>query len=170
MEITADWNDRDQRERLQRSTVPYFSLPAPFDRYLLMPAAARPYFLSISQWILWTLKMIAGHRSIKKNISCDLSTWAWSMALASSLRVSGATFYGNTCLKPYWSFAFWLWLQNQLFLFCTLWLNEYRHCNCQAVATYFLENAPAESVQQCIKSACSITFIHNCLVWNIFGD
>lgn len=41
-----------------------FSLSAPFDWYLLMPAAAHSYFMSISHRIQWTLKMIAGHWSL----------------------------------------------------------------------------------------------------------
>lgn len=126
MEITTDWTNRDQRERQQRSTVLiplsfYFSLSAPFDWYLLMSAAAHPYFMSISHRIQWTLKMIAGHWSPfnrrTKNISCDLSIGLWSMAMASGLRVSRAIFYCNMCLEPYWSGTVSLWLQNKLFLF-----------------------------------------------------
>jgi len=82
MEITADWNDRDQRERQQRSTVPFsLSLSAPFDWYLSTPAAAHSYFMSISHRLQPTLKNdcrgIEAPFSHKKNkiLRCDLSTW-----------------------------------------------------------------------------------------------
>lgn len=47
-----------------------FSLSAPFDWYLLMPAAAHPYFMSVSHLRQWTLKMVIGcwhlfHRGIE---------------------------------------------------------------------------------------------------------
>lgn len=99
MEITVDWTDRNQRERLQRScphSTVLFCLCALFDWYLLMPAAAHPYFISISHRMQWMLKMIAGHSrpfNRRAKISYYFSFWLWSVAPASGLTVSRAVFY-----------------------------------------------------------------------------
>lgn len=104
MEITADWTDRAQRERRQRSTllVPLsfsFSFSAQFDWYLLMPAAAHPYFMSISDRIQRALKMIAGHwnpfhRRIKRSLviwALDCKAGPWKVTVKSAKAYSAAT-------------------------------------------------------------------------------
>lgn len=132
MEITADWTDRDQREKLQRSTVlilPSFSssFSAPLDWYLLMAAAAIPYFMSISNRILWTLKMIDFwfHRTVKtSHVIWALDYEAWLPA--SGPRVSRVIFCSNM------SQTILIWhcvtlITESALPFHTSWLNEYRH-------------------------------------------
>lgn len=96
-----------------------FSLSAPFDWYLLMPAAAHPYFMSISHRIQSALGMIAGHWSLfHTRIKTSPVIWAldyeaclWPQSQQQSLillqHVSAAVLIVSV----------WLWLQNELFLF-----------------------------------------------------
>lgn len=119
-----------------------------------MPAAAHPYFMSISHRIQRTLKndcwALKPFSQRNKNISCDLSSWLWSMALASRLksqqshillqRVSG-TILIRHCVT--------LITESSLPL-ATSWLN----CNHLTVRTYFLEDTPAESTLPCVRAAC----------------
>lgn len=69
----------ETREKGSKDPLSFsFSLPAPSDWHLLMPAAAHSYFMSISHRIQWTLKMIAGHWShFPRRIKTSPGIWAF---------------------------------------------------------------------------------------------
>lgn len=122
-----------------------------------MPAAAHPYFMSISHRIQLRWKMIAGHwSSFHRGIKTSPVIWAlyrdaWLRRVASE---ASAVLSPARCLEPYWSVAVWLWLQNQLFLLAlmTKWIQT--HCNHFTVRTCSVEDTPAESILRCLASAC----------------
>lgn len=87
------------------------------------------------------LKVIAGHWSAsRRGIETSPAIWALDY---------------EARLKPYWSVAVWLWLRNQLFLFTNLmtkWIQTHR--NHLTVRAHSLQDTPAESILQCVGSAC----------------
>lgn len=94
MEISADWTDRDQRERQRRFSELLllsfsFSLLSIWLIAFDESSCSFLFYVHFSQDTVNIKKMIAGHWSPfsqrNKSISIDLRSWLWSMALASGL-------------------------------------------------------------------------------------
>ena len=134
MEITADWTDRDQRERQQRSTVLVllsfsFSLCSIWLIAFDASSCSSLFYVRFTQDTVnakndcWALKPFSQRN---KNISSDLSSLLRSMALVWGLRVSRAIISCN--VSPTVSILHCVTLITESALpFGTSWLNEYRH-------------------------------------------
>lgn len=124
-EVTVS-REKGSQNLLSSFDSPFLSsISAPFDWYLLMPAAAHPYFMAISQM----QRKLKDYRLVIEALfhrRIETSPVIWALDYAAQPGEPAEPYSAAVCLEPYWSIAVWL-ITESVLPFLTSWLNKYWH-------------------------------------------